>query len=107
MNKQTILLLAFCIFTPYLFQEEEVESHAFQTDVTRLLDIIVNSLYSQKDVFIREAISNASDALDKLRYLAIKNPELMKDNPDLTIHIETDLENQTISITDTGVGMTR
>ncbi len=87
--------------------DEESEVHPFQTDVSRMLDIIINSLYTKKDVFLREIISNASDALDKIRYVSIKKPELLKDLPDLTIHISSDPENNTLSVTDTGLGMTK
>jgi len=71
------------------------------------MDILINSLYTEKDIFLRELISNASDALDKLRFLAIKDPLLMKGLEDLEILIDFDTELKTISITDTGIGMTK
>lgn len=83
------------------------EEFEFQTEVGRLMDILINSLYTQKDIFLRELISNASDALDKLRFLAIKNPKLMEGLPDLEIYVDFDAEKHTISITDTGIGMTK
>lgn len=71
------------------------------------MDILINSLYTEKDIFLRELISNASDALDKLRFLAIKDPLLMKGLEDLEIFVDYDTELKTISITDTGIGMTK
>lgn len=71
------------------------------------MDIIINSLYTKKEVFIRELISNASDALDKVRFIAVQNPEYLGENTDLEIKIDFDHEAKTISITDTGVGMTK
>ena len=87
--------------------ESKTEEFEFQTEVGRLMDILINSLYTEKDIFLRELISNASDALDKLRFLAIKDPLLMKGLEDLEILIDYDTELKTISITDTGIGMTK
>jgi heat shock protein beta len=75
------------------------EKFEYQAEVSRLMDLIVNSLYSNKEVFLRELISNASDALDKLRYLSVTNPELSKDAPDLDIRIYADKENGIITLT--------
>lgn len=83
------------------------EKHEYQAEVSRLMDLIVNSLYSNKEVFLRELISNASDALDKLRFLSVMEPELLKDAVDLDIRIQTDKDNGMVTITDTGIGMTR
>ncbi|XP_074272654.1 heat shock protein 90-6, mitochondrial [Silene latifolia] len=83
------------------------EKYEYQAEVSRLMDLIVNSLYSNKEVFLRELISNASDALDKLRFLSVTQPELLKDSVDLDIRIQTDKDNGTITITDSGIGMTR
>ena len=71
------------------------------------MDIIINSLYTKKEVFIRELISNASDALDKVRFIAVQNPEYLGEHNDLEIRIDFDYDAKTISITDTGVGMTK
>ncbi|KAG8048804.1 hypothetical protein GUJ93_ZPchr0009g1284 [Zizania palustris] len=71
------------------------------------MDLIVHSLYSNKEVFLRELVSNASDALDKLRYLSVTDSDLLKDGPELDIRIQTDKDNGTITIIDTGIGMTR
>ncbi|PON80705.1 Heat shock protein Hsp90 family [Parasponia andersonii] len=83
------------------------ERYEYQAEVSRLMDLIVNSLYSNKEVFLRELISNASDALDKLRFLSVTEPELLKDAADLDIRIQTDKDNGIVTITDTGIGMTR
>lgn len=71
------------------------------------MDIIINSLYTKKEVFIRELVSNASDALDKVRFIALSNPEYLGENQDLGIKIDFDHDAKTVSITDSGVGMTR
>ncbi|KAK7320274.1 hypothetical protein VNO77_29604 [Canavalia gladiata] len=83
------------------------ERYEYQAEVSRLMDLIVNSLYSNKEVFLRELISNASDALDKLRFLSVTEPELLKDAVDFDIRIQADKDNGIITITDTGIGMTR
>lgn len=83
------------------------EKFEYQAEVSRLMDLIVNSLYSNKEVFLRELISNASDALDKLRFLGVTQPEILKDGVDLDIRIQTDKDNGVITITDSGIGMTR
>jgi len=70
-----------------------------------MLDIVVNSLYQNKDVFLRELISNASDALDKVRYLGITHPEWLADKPDMEVKIEYDEDNKTLTVTDSGIGM--
>lgn len=71
------------------------------------MDIIINSLYTHKEVFIRELISNASDACDKVRFLSIQNPDSLGDKKDLEIRIEYDADQKTFTISDTGVGMTK
>ena len=87
--------------------EEKKEAFSFNADVSRLMDIIINSLYTKKEVFIRELISNASDALDKVRFIAVQSPEYLGDHPELEVRIDFDNEAKTVSITDTGVGMTK
>lgn len=84
-----------------------VEKFAYQAEVSRLMDLIVHSLYSNKEVFLRELVSNASDALDKLRFLSVTEPAILKDAVDLDIRIKADAENGIITITDSGIGMTR
>lgn len=85
------------------------EKFQFQAEVNRLMDIIINSLYSNRDVFLRELISNASDALDKIRFLALSSPKLLGegDQSKLQIKVRADKEGQTLEIVDSGVGMTR
>ena len=80
-------------------------SHQFQAEVAKLLNLMVHSVYSDRDVFLRELISNAADALDKLRYESIAEPSLLEGNPDLTITLTPDKEKKTLTITDTGIGM--
>jgi len=87
--------------------EKKKEAFSFAADVSRLMDIIINSLYTKKEVFIREMISNASDALDKVRFISVQNPEYLGDKEDLEILIDFDHDAKTISITDSGVGMTK
>ena len=72
-----------------------------------MLDIVVNSLYTNKDVFLRELISNASDALDKIRFASITNPEILKDKEELEVRIAYNAQESTLTITDSGVGMTK
>jgi molecular chaperone HtpG len=78
----------------------------FQAEVAKLLQLMVHSVYSDRDVFLRELISNASDALDKLRYEAIAKPELLEKEPTLSITITADKKAKTLTISDTGIGMT-
>ncbi|KAH7288307.1 hypothetical protein KP509_31G021500 [Ceratopteris richardii] len=87
--------------------EIPAEKLEYQAEVSRLLDLIVHSLYSHKEVFLRELVSNASDALDKLRFLSVTDDSLMKDAPELEIRIKPDPDNSTITIVDTGIGMTK
>ncbi|KAM3359300.1 heat shock protein 90-5, chloroplastic [Capsicum galapagoense] len=87
--------------------ESSGETHEYQAEVSRLLDLIVHSLYSHKEVFLRELVSNASDALDKLRFLSLTEPSLLGDSGELEIRIKPDPDNGTITITDTGIGMTK
>jgi DNA topoisomerase VI subunit B len=82
------------------------EHFPFEAEVSRMLDIVVNSLYQNKDVFLRELISNASDALDKIRFLSLTKPELLKDEEKLQVQIEYDREHNTLTVRDTGIGMT-
>jgi molecular chaperone HtpG len=88
-------------------QSDKPESHAFQAEVSKLLDLMVHSVYSEREVFLRELISNAADALDKLRYEAIANPSLLQGDGTLKITISADKSAKTISVADTGIGMNR
>ncbi|KAM9352639.1 endoplasmin [Symphorus nematophorus] len=86
---------------------EKSEKHAFQAEVNRMMKLIINSLYKNKEIFLRELISNASDALDKIRLLSLTNEDAMASNEELTIKIKSDKEKNMLHITDTGVGMTK
>lgn len=79
----------------------------FKTEVSKLLDIVINSLYSEKYIFLRELISNASDACDKLRYYALMNPGIAKDNGAFKITITPNAEENTLTISDNGIGMNK
>ncbi len=83
------------------------ETLSFQTEVAQLLKLMVNSVYSDKEVFLRELISNASDACDKARYLAITDPGILNDDPDFKVQIRVDKTARTLSLSDNGVGMNR
>ena len=85
----------------------EAAVHEFQAETRKLLDIVAKSLYSEKEVFIRELISNASDAIEKMRYLLLTGEQLENPSRPLEIHITMDKVNRSITITDAGVGMTR
>ena len=82
------------------------ETHVFQTKVSKLLKLLANSLYSNKEVFLRELVSNASDAIDKLRFAAIAKPELLGSDPVFSIRISADKEAGTLTVSDNGIGMT-
>src|SRR5262249_30053174 len=87
--------------------EARPESRAFEADVAKLLHLIVHSIYSEKEVFLRELISNAADACEKLRYEAIANPTLLGDDPVLRITLAVDAEKKNLSVEDNGIGMSR
>ncbi|MGF1640900.1 MAG: molecular chaperone HtpG [Rhodospirillales bacterium] len=82
------------------------ETFTFQTEVGRLLDIVAHSLYTHKEIFLRELISNASDACDRLRYAAITAPNLAEGDPDFSIRLAVDKDRRTLTVADNGVGMT-
>ena len=83
------------------------ETQAFQTEVSRVLDLVIRSLYSNKEIFLRELISNASDAAEKLRFEALSNEGLYEDQSDLAIRLTVDTEKGTLTISDNGIGMNR
>merc|ERR1719336_1510480 len=78
--------------------------HEFQAEVSRLMEIIIHSLYTQRDIFLRELISNAGDALDKIRYKSLLDKEILGETTDLEIRIRADEDAGTLTITDTGIG---
>ena len=83
------------------------ERHEFRTEARQLLDLMIHSVYSNKDIFLRELISNSSDALDKRRFEAVKQPELLPEGTELAIRIDADPGARTLSVSDNGIGMTR
>ncbi len=87
--------------------ENKKETLGFQTEVKQMLHLMVHSLYSNREIFLRELVSNASDAIDKLRFAALDNPALLKQDPHPSIRIGVDEQKQLITISDDGIGMTR
>jgi molecular chaperone HtpG len=86
---------------------KEPQTLGFQTEVKQLLKLMIHSLYSHKEIFLRELISNASDACDKLRFESLSNPALLSSDAELSISIDADNKAHTITVTDNGIGMTR
>jgi len=86
---------------------QHAEKHGFQTEVKQLLHLMIHSLYSNKEIFLRELISNASDAADKLRFKALQNNDLFEGDAELRVRLSADKDARTITISDNGIGMTR
>lgn len=84
-----------------------IETHQFQAETGKLLDLMINSLYSDKEIFLRELISNASDACDKLRYAAIAAPDLLAGDPELAVTVTVDKKKRLVTVADNGIGMDR
>ncbi|NAX41405.1 molecular chaperone HtpG, partial [Vibrio sp. V26_P1S5P106] len=83
------------------------ETRGFQSEVKQLLHLMIHSLYSNKEIFLRELISNASDAADKLRFQALSNPDLYQGDADLGVKLSFDKDANTLTISDNGIGMSR
>ena len=83
------------------------ETHEFQAEVKKLLDLMIHSLYSNKEIFLRELISNASDAVDKLRFAALSDDALLEGAGDYEVRVDVDKEAGSVTISDNGIGMSR
>ena len=88
-------------------KESTKESLSFQAEVSKLLALVANSLYSEREIFLRELISNSADACEKLRYLSIKKEGLLGNNKKLSIHIRVSKKKKIIEIEDNGIGMNK
>jgi molecular chaperone HtpG len=83
----------------------EKKNHLFKAEIKEMLDLVVNSLYSKKEIFLRELVSNASDAIDRAKYLSLTDASLVDDNPEWKIDIVADKDAKTLTIADNGSGM--
>ena len=95
LEQQTIIVISM----------SKAQTHSFQTEISQLLDLMINSLYSQKEIFLRELISNSSDAIDKRRFEALTDSNLLNDEEELAVTITSDKDANTLTISDNGIGM--